>query len=88
MSEHDERGAQEAEQVRVERALTEALRPRSLGPEALETHSCAGTRTSGARPNLPLSRSRVPFVGGDGCRWRQRWVLVTARSATVLAARR
>ena len=36
MSEHDERGAQEAEQVRVERALTEALRPRSLGPEALE----------------------------------------------------
>jgi hypothetical protein len=36
MSEHDERGSAEAEQVRVERALTEALRPRSLGPEALE----------------------------------------------------
>lgn len=36
MSEHDERGSEESEQVQVERALTEALRPRSLGPESLE----------------------------------------------------
>lgn len=74
MSEHDEGGFEDSEQVRVERALTEALRPRALDPAALEqirarvkdewraTHSPAEATHWGRWASLAAAVVLVAFV--------------------------
>jgi FecR protein len=77
MSEHDERVSEEAEQRRVERALTDALRPRSLDSEALER---IRARVEGHwRTNLPAAAT----AQRTSARWG-RWLSLAA--ALVLMA--